>query len=165
MLTLSHAFGRTRLGKYWLECRDGDDVCRELYDRHYSRYHYADGRQPKLFVGPGEKVVMITEDLAAIWVWRKFIDGSGQQGVNNAVFRNESPVLSSALILDAERVAWSRWPGMRLYTYVNAKAIRSNNPGACFKIAGWRVCGKTKVNQLVILEKFAESNAEPSLAL
>ena len=158
---LGHSFGRTRLGLYWLECRDGDDVCRAIYDRHYSRYHYADGRKPKLFVGPGEKCVMITEGGDAVWVWRKFKDASGQQGVNCAVFRNEGATLSSRLILDAEQIAWRRWPGQRLYTYVNPRGIRSNNPGACYKAAGWRRCGVTKWNKLVILEKWPNVAHKP----
>ena len=145
--------GRRRLGTYWHECRDGDDDAREIYDRHYSRIYYKDGRKPKLFVGPGEKMVLITESGDALWVWKKFKDASGQQGVNNAIFRNEGNILSSRLILDAERLAWIRWPGHRLYTYVNPRGIRSANPGACYKKAGWSACGITKWNKLVILEK------------
>lgn len=145
--------GRRKLGLYWYACRDGDDVVREIYDRHYSRYTYSDGRNPKLFVGPGEKCVLITEAGDAIWCWRKFKDDSGQQGINNSIFRNEGTILSSLLILDAEQVAWQRWPGERLYTYVNPKGIRSSNPGACYKKSGWRVCGITRWNKLIILEK------------
>lgn len=145
--------GRKALGLYWRECRDGDAGARSVYDRHYSRIRYADGRQPKLFVGPGQKTVLITEDGKAIFVWRKFKDASGQSGVNCAVFRNEGSILSSLLILDAEEIAWKRWPGERLYTYVQSKSIRSTNPGSCFKHAGWRACGITKWNKLTILEK------------
>lgn len=140
-------------GGEWMRSRDGDDTCRKLFDRHYSRYRYADGRTPKLFVGPGEKEVLITKDALAMFVWRKFISGDGQQGVNCAVFRNEGPSLSSRLILDAEEIAWIRWPGERLFTYVSTTKLRSTNPGACFKYAGWKKCGITKVNKLVILEK------------
>jgi len=103
---------------------------------------------------------MITESGDAVWVWRRFKDASGQQGVNCAVFRNEGHTLSSKLILDAEAIAWGRWPGQRLYTYVNPRGIRSNNPGACYKAAGWRSCGVTKCKKLVILEKWP--NAEVS---
>ena len=145
--------GRTKLGRYWFQCRDGDDGAREIYERHYSRHHYADGRQPKLFVGPGEKCVLITEAGDAIWAWRRYISDDGQDGVNCAIFRNESEVLSSLLILDAEKIAAKRWPGQRLFTYIKPNAIRSTNPGACYKKAGWRTCGITKVNKLVILEK------------
>lgn len=138
--------------RYWRESRDGNPVGLSIYRRHYSRYVYRDGRDPALFVGPGEKTVLLSHDDDALFVWRKFIDGSGQQGINCAVFRNESRHLSSELILDAEWWASSRWPGERMYTYVNAARVRSSNPGYCFKRAGWVVCGTTK-GGLLILEK------------
>lgn len=144
---------RRKLGLYWCECRDGDEAARALFQKHYSYKPHRDGRKPKLFVGPGEKMVLITECAQALFVWRKFKSDNNQQGVNCAVFRNETGILSSLLILDAETVAHRRWPGQRFYTYVNPRRIRSSNPGACFKKAGWRQCGTTKWNRLVILEK------------
>jgi hypothetical protein len=141
------------VGQFWYRVKDGDKTAREIFDRHYSRYRYADGRKPRLFVGPGQKFVLMTLDETALFIWRKFISGDGQQGVNCAVFRNEGPIRSSELILDAEEIAWKRWPNERLYTYVAASKIKSVNPGYCFKKAGWRTCGITKVNKLVILEK------------
>ena len=45
----------------------------------------------------------------------------GETGVNCAVFRNEGPVRSSELIMAADAVAWLRWPGERLYTYVDCR--------------------------------------------
>ena len=137
----------------WLVIRDGNDTARKLFDRHYSRYFYADGRKPKLFVGPGEKMVLMTPDQSALFVWRKFQDASGQKGINCAVFRNEGNLLSSFLILEAEKAARSRWGNERLYTYINPRKIRSANPGYCFKMAGWLLCGKTKKRGLLILEK------------
>lgn len=145
--------GHQRLGDYWFKCLDGNQGARELFDRHYSRHRYRDGRRPKLFVGPGTKLVLITESGDALFVWRKFKDASGQQGINCAIFRNESPLLSSTMIMDAERIAWDKWPNERLYTYVKATAIKSSNPGYCFIKAGWQKCGITKWNKLVILEK------------
>ena len=137
---------------YWYAISDGDARGRAMLNRHYSanRYRF---KRPKLFVGPGEKLVLMTSDSQALFVWRKFIDKSGQSGINCAVFRNEGPYLSSALILEAEQLAWRRWPGERLYTYVNAKRIKSVNPGYCFKRAGWRAVGKSKSLGLIILEK------------
>ena len=98
-------------------------------------------------------MLLMTVGCDALFVWRKFIDASGQTGVNCAVFRNESDILSSTLIAEAEGWAWQRWPGERLYTYVNSLAVQSSNPGYCFKIAGWRSCGRTKARNLLILEK------------
>ena len=139
----------------WYAVKDGNVMARGLFDRHYSRHFYKDGRKPKQFVGPGEKMLLMTSDGTALFVWRKFISDDGQTGVNCAVFRNESERLSSSLILEAEQFAWDRWPGERLYTYVNPRGIKSVNPGYCFKRAGWKPCGITKVNKLVILEKYA----------
>lgn len=137
----------------WVEVRDGNAAGRELFKRHYSKYHYKDGRQPKLFVGPGFKCVLITPDGKAVFVWRKFHSADGQQGINCAVFRNEGTQLSSSLILEAEKIAWHRWPGERLYTYVNSEKVKSANPGFCFKKADWKICGITKKKQLLIFEK------------
>lgn len=136
----------------WYLTKDGDPACIELYERHYSAYRYRDGRKRVLFCGPGEKIVLRTFDATALFVWRRFIDASGQQGINCAVFRNESPILASELVRQADAVADFAWPGARHYTYVNAPRVRSTNPGFCFLQAGWRRCGFTK-GGLLILER------------
>lgn len=159
----SPGIGRRRLGLYWFECRDADAGAREIFHRHYSFRPYADGREPKHFVGPGEKLVLITEQADALFVWRKFKSGDGNQGVNCAVFRNEGDNLSSSLILDAERIAAERWPGERFFTYVNPRKIQSSNPGFCFKAAGWKQCGVTKWNRLVVIEKTSTSEKPQNL--
>ena len=138
----------------WEEVKDGDFSGRSIFRRHYSYRPYADGRNPKLFVGPGEKMVLITPDAKALFIWRKFKSKDGQEGVNYSVFRNEGARLSSELILEAEKLAHKRWPGQRFFTYVNSRKIKSVNPGFCFKAAGWKQCGVTKWNKLTILEKF-----------
>lgn len=102
--------------------------------------------------GPGQKMVLLTPDARAVFVWRKFISKDQQQGVNCAVFRNESSLLSSELIREAMSLAWDRWPGERFYTYVNPRRVASANPGYCFKRAGWRNCGVTKTRKLIVLE-------------
>lgn len=147
----------------WIEIVDGDDAARELFDRHYSRYHYADGRKPKLFVGPGQKMVLTTPCRRALFVWRKFISADGQDGINCAVFRNEGAGLSSELIMAADDLADSRWPGERHFTYVSPRAVANSNPGRCFVRAGWSYVrdgkGKrapralTKRRGLLILER------------
>jgi len=134
----------------WQVSRDGDPRGLALYQRHYSARRYADGRPRRLFVGPGEKLVLITPEADALLVWRKFRSRSGERGVNCAAFRNEGTGKSSALIREAVRIAWERWPGERLYTYVNPAKIESPNPGYCFKRAGWRSCGKTRSGLLVL---------------
>ena len=139
----------------WWLTKDGDLDCLEMYERHYSAYEYKDGRERKLFVGPGEKVFLRTKGGDAFFVWRKFIDDSGQDGINCAAFRNESRHLSSELIRQADAIADCLWPDCRHYTYVNSEKVRSRNPGFCFIAAGWQQCGKTK-SGLVVLERLPE---------
>ena len=147
----------------WWLTKDGDLDCLELYERHYSANTYADGRQRRLFVGPGEKVVLRTRDADAMFVWRKCIDdcidqrtGERQQGVNCAVFRNESPHRSSDLIRQADAIADLLWPHCRHYTYVNREKVASKNPGFCFQAAGWSRCGST-AGGLLVLERLTHA--------
>lgn len=147
-------------GETWRFVRDGYPPAARLYARHYSYHEYKDKRRASpsyrnrnMICGPGEKHVLMTPANDALFVWKKFKDDSGQTGINCAIFRNESTYLSSWLIEQACAIAWLRWPGERLYTYVNPRAIISHNPGYCFKIAGFNQCGITKVNKLLILEK------------
>jgi hypothetical protein len=136
---------------HWYSVKDGHPAALELYLRHYSSRNYRDGRERKLFCGPGEKMVLLTDTNDALFVWRKFIDNSGQCGVNCAVFRNEGKYKSSSLIIESVEIARRRWPNERFYTYVNHRKIKSTNPGYCFLAAGWRKCGLTK-GGLIILE-------------
>src|SRR5579884_1189480 len=138
--------------RFWCISRDGNPEAYRMYRRHYSAKK---NPRPKLrqFVGPGERLVLKGFFCKALFVWRKFIDDSGQRGVYCSVFRNESSHLSSMMIAEAMYLAWDRWPNSRLYTYINSSQVTSSNPGYCFKKAGWHFCGKTKKG-LHILEAF-----------
>lgn len=136
----------------WWLTKDGDLECADLYERHYSARKLGAGRHCSQFIGPGEKLVLRTERADAVFAWRKFIDDSGQQGVNCAVFRNESPYRSSHLIRQADQIADCWWPDRRHYTYVDSQAVASTNPGFCFIAAGWRRCGITQ-GGLIVLER------------
>lgn len=149
------------IGDGWIEVKDGNDTVRAIFDRHYSRYVYKDGRKPKLFLGPGEKMVLLHARADAICAWRRFISGDGQEGVNCAIYRNESEDLASRLLRQAMDLAWARWPGERFYTYVDPAGVppvtRASRPtwGHCFYQAGWRYCGLTS-KRLHILECLPE---------
>jgi len=139
---------------YWIIGQDAEPELKALYDRHYSARKYKDGRQPKKFIGPGEYILLTLPNRQALFVWRKFRDDSGQKGINCSIFRNESDILSSDLIREADAIADFCWLGERHYTYVRASAVKSRNPGFCFLQAGWKRCGHTKAG-LVVLEKIA----------
>lgn len=142
----------------WTVANRADLDCNAIYRRHYSA-RQCDSRQ---FVGPGANVVLVTPELDALFVWRKFIDHTEppQTGVSCAVFRNEGPTLSSHLILAAEAFAVDEWPNeRRFYTLVDAKKIRpKRHPGRCFLEAGWQRCGKAK-GGLLIFEKLIGRSA------
>lgn len=155
------AFVTHLISGHWIAIRDGNPMAHHIAKRHYSYHSYLDGRHANvnnnhrhLIAGPGEKMVLITADGLSLFIWRKGRDKSGQVGVCCSLFHHESPdILASDLILEAEALAWARWPGERLYTYVNPRRVKSTNPGYCFLCAGWRKCGKTQKLGLVILEK------------
>lgn len=150
-------------GPHWWLTKDGDRSCLALYERHYSAYRYRDGRRRSQFVGPGENIVLRNADASALFVWRRYIDDTlpKQNGVECAVFRNESGTLSSELIRQADAIADFCWPGQRHYTKVDPAKIRSRNPGFCFLMAGWRRCGYTK-NGLLILERLLITASAPA---
>jgi hypothetical protein len=141
----------------WFTTTDRDWDAISIYKRHYSARKYKDGRanlRSKGFLGPGEKMVLITSRANALfcWVYSKIGHINGQKGVCCTIFRNESGILSSELIKEAVEIGQSRWPGKRMFTYINSAKIRSTNPGYCFIKAGWKPCGYTK-GGLRILEK------------
>jgi hypothetical protein len=145
-----------KITEHWHIVKDGDAAAKELHLRHYSKYTYKDGREPKLFVGPGEKLVLLTENADALFVWRKFVDDYlKEKAIWCSIFRNESLVLSSELILQAERVAQCRWPGEPVYTHVRADKVRSSNPGYCFKKAGWKTFGQSKSGTTILFKQFS----------
>lgn|GEM_PF-514825 len=156
----------------WWVTKDGNLDCHELYVRHYSANNYLDGRRErdKRFSGPGEKLVLHIGG-QALFVWRRFVDdcidartGDRQEGINCAVFRNESQHLSSALIRQADAIADAVWTDRRHYTYVNRQKVASANPGYCFLAAGWRRCGMTK-GGLLVLERDAAMAAAKGAAI
>jgi len=143
---------------YWRSVRDGDPLAFSLYQRHYSYYQYADDRRKRygyrnrrLIVGPGEKLVLLGNDGQALCCWRRGNDANstGQRRVYCTVFRNESPHRASAILLDAMALAWRRWPGERLWTYVDPNKVRSEVPGYCFRRARWKRAGETADGLLI----------------
>ena len=165
----------------WIGVPDADPRVISLYRRHYSADLTKNHRSG--IAGPSERLVFITADCLALWVWRlilppserisklartdqrRFKRGLGlgdpmssyfgdQVGVMCSVFRNEGPMLSSMLITEAEQLAWGHWPERRLFTYVWDSKVKSINPGYCFKKAGWTTCGRNKDGRLTILERY-----------
>jgi hypothetical protein len=106
---------------------------------------------------PGRMLVLRNREGTILfgWLWCKpEYRMDKQTGYNCTIFHNESNSLSSAVILEAELLATTYWGSNRFFTYVDAGKIKSNNPGCCFKKAGYRVIGKSKTG-LILLAKEA----------
>ena len=145
----------------WVGIKDGDPRAVALFNRHYSARRGGD-RIRYGMSGPGQTMTLMTIQCDALFIWRTILRPGtgtywgGECGLMCSIFRNEGPVLSSELILEAEALAWQRWPGIRLFTYVWDSKVESVNPGYCFKVAGWKTCGRNADGRLTILEKLPE---------
>jgi DNA (cytosine-5)-methyltransferase 1 len=138
-------------GEDWNEVLDGNATARDLFRRHYSYRRRVGGRVNELIVGPGFKLLLLTRDAGALCVWRKEKHrADGQLGVECAIYRRESGDLASVMLGKAMDVAWSRFPGERLFTFVDPRKVQPTmvrgKPvwGFCFYKAGWSYSGLTK---------------------
>lgn len=131
-----------------------------LADKHYSR------QQPGTpqFVPPGRCLVLLTEAADALWVtsWPlpEYTKHAWAGAWICSLVRNESAHLSSELIREAVAVTRWRWgapPALGMVTFVDVEKTRAgrspwHKPGRCYRKAGFRHVGETKVNGLVALQ-------------
>lgn len=117
----------------------------KLADGHYSRRKVGSPQ----FMPPGETLVLVRED--AVFGWWRPHPRSGIRAMNGldgwtcSIFRNTGPVHSSTLILAAEarlHATGTVCGPSGLLTYVWDAKVRSQNPGYCFKVAGWHIAGR-----------------------
>lgn len=147
----------TRLA-HWRRVTKFDRRACWLADRHYSRRKIGSPQ----FMPPGQTIVLLSRDGLAVFGWWRPHPDAGLQAMNGldgwtcTIFRNESPVLSSELILDAEQaipeLGYNIGPD-GLLTYVWDCKIRSANPGYCFKQAGWSRVGRSADRRKTLLQK------------
>lgn len=149
--------GRQQASENWLYAKQNDPYAVSMYLRHYSRKNNSsiDNMLVSGCAGPGETISLLSAKGDAVFTWKlEVFRQDGQTGINCAIFRNEGELLSSLLIIEACSIAWQRWPGARLFTFVNAdKVRRKRDPGRCFIRAGWKQCGISK-GGLLIFEIF-----------
>jgi hypothetical protein len=122
-----------------------DKAAAALADRHYSRERVG---SPQVG-GPGFVLVLVTPCERAVWISKRHSpEASSARATADgfpdayrcAIFRNEGAGLASALILEAMALTVRLWgdPGTAGWvTYVKPSAVASENPGYCFKRAGW----------------------------
>lgn len=136
----------------WIITHKGDDSCRRLADRHYSRQTIGH----PMFTRPGRNLVLRTAEGNAAWVTWYGLRDDGLDAFECTLFRNESEHLSSYLIraaVEAIREEWGPFlPPDGIITYVAANKVRSTNPGCCFKIAGWKRVGESKKRKHLLFQ-------------
>ena len=126
-----------------------DPEMARLADRHYSRVRVGSPQ----YAPPG-KMLVLRDALGTVlfvWSWQQYRK-DGQTGYNCSIFRNESTRVSSGIILEAEQAAVTLWGSGRAFTYVDETHVKSNNPGYCFKVAGWVLRGKSKTGKLLFVK-------------
>ena len=139
---------------YWQKSNQADPRAYALYERHYS-YNPRKNRKSRQFMGAGEQLVLLSSDATVLFGWKvQRYRKDGQTGIECSIFHKprNAPGLASDLIRDAMSLAWARWPYQaRMFTYINAGKVQSDNPGYCFLCAGWKRAGMSK-NGLLLLE-------------
>ena len=153
MLALGYA---ANIGEHWCRTTKFDPACAALADRHYSRRTIGSPQ----FMPPGETIILRNAEGTAVWGWWRPHPRSGMKlmsgldGWTCSIFRNESDILSSTLVLEAEVALRGRTCGPDgMLTYVWRAKVSSENPGYCFKVAGWRRIGRSADGKKDLLQK------------
>lgn len=136
----------------WSLAHKATPECAALADRHYSRRKVGSPQ----FMPPGQTIVLYQPGAVFGW-WRPhprsgIVAMNGLDGWTCTIFRNETAQLSSEMILEAEQFVTDCGPS-GLITYVFDSKVRSVNPGACFKAAGWRRTGRSADGRKTLLQK------------
>lgn len=144
----------------WQLSHRADPRAVALADRHYSRQKPGTPQ----FVPPGRCVVLYakTEGGEAVWAtswpFAEYVKHAWAGAWVCSIFRNEGvarhasepddgrPVASELIrqAVAATRAVMGEPPELGIITFVLPKAIRSTNPGACYRRAGWRRVGAAK---------------------
>lgn len=143
----------------WREVPKAHPAVLRLADRHYSRQQPGTSQCTR----PGVNLVLILDGGGAVWVTWRPIPQVGRKDRLEAwectMFRNETPLLSSRLIVAATDVVWRRWgwpPRDGLITSIDTAATRRrrskrSEPGHCYRAAGWQAFEHSGRNGLVWL--------------
>ena len=134
-----------------------------IADQHYSR------RKPGTpqFVAPGSPIVLLGANSLWVTLNQKFQDHQWKGAWNNTLFRNGSGEhLSSELIIQAcaaTRALWGVNPH-GIITMIDTQKVRwKKHFGYCYRKAGFREVGFTKVHRLLVLKLFPENFPAPRL--
>jgi len=102
-------------------------------------------------------VVLLTENADALWVtswpFAEYVRHAWPGAWVNSIFRNESAILSSVLILEAISATRAVWPeaDREIVTFIDRSKVRKKRDfGRCYLRAGFEVAGETKGGLLAL---------------
>lgn len=140
----------------WQITDKGDPITRRIVDGegfggipHYSRQSPGTAS----YTRNGQNLVFLSVDARAVWVTfrptpGKAVRPDGLDAWENAVFCSRGSVfLASEMIAEAVELSCAIWgplPADGLITFIKPAAIRSPNPGYCYKCAGWTRTGNAR---------------------
>lgn len=132
----------------WKLSHRADPRALPLADRHYNRQKIGSPQ----FVPPGRCIVLLSQDENALWVsswpFAEYVKHAWAGAWVCSCFRNEGPVLSSQLVMEAVAVTrdiWGDAPPLGMITFVDRSKTRpKRDPGRCYRKAGWHPVGETK---------------------
>jgi hypothetical protein len=137
----------------WQYTKRADKVAAKIADRHYSRQTIGSDQ----FTPPGRVLCLVTPDYNALWAtswpYAEYVNREYQTAWLNCIFRNESELRSSDLIIEA--IAATRWyfgdpPADGMITMINQFEVKPikrrgvDHWGYSYEKAGFRHVGYTK---------------------
>lgn len=150
--------GRAQVSGHWFRTTRRDPSAIALFHRHYSCERPKATHRTSGISGPGSSLTLIDAAGLDLFLWKiERFRLDVQTGVECTVFHKESDLLlASDMIRQADALAWCQWPLQRRhFTFVDRRKVGSVNPGYCFKMAGWRPCGKS-AGGLDVLEVYPD---------
>jgi hypothetical protein len=146
----------------WLSVKKTDPRAIKLMDEPVP--HYSRQKPGTREIGPpGEKLVFITLDYQALWgshrpaPWTSATRADKFKGHSCFVFRRfpDCDSLASSLIREVVGLTALIWGDAPFITYVGVNHVKSDNPGYCYKKAGFIHIGfkdGTKLGRMARLE-------------
>ena len=147
---------------HWQLSHRADPAARELADRHYSRQSIGSAQ----FVPPGRCLVLKAPGAYWVtsWPFAEYVKHAWAGAWICSAFRNESSVLSSALIseaVSATRWYWGDAPDMGMVTFIDKGKVRKKRDwGRCYRRAGFAALSETTKGGLFVLQMLPERMPE-----
>lgn len=159
----------------WQTSHRADPKARLIADRHYNRQK---PNSPQ-FVPPGRCLVLYanTSQGQAFWVsswpYAEYVQHDWAGAWVCSAFRNEEAAQASTLIRQAVAATCAYWikpPALGMVTFIHRGKVRPimkrGQPtwGRTFELVGFRPCGETKRDKLLVMQLLPRDMPEPELA-